>query len=1367
MQNSRWQMNRIGLIDFWYYDEEEFYFLDGRMLLRGANGSGKSVTMQSFIPLLLDGNMRPERLDPFGSRARKMENYLLEEGDAREERTGYLYMEFKRQESGTYLTIGIGLRARKNKKLDTWYFYINDGRRMGQDFFLYKDVDHKIAYTKQELKNRIGEGGRVIESQSEYMEAVNRLVFGFDTIGQYKEMLELLIQLRTPKLSKEFKPTVINDILSSSLQTLSEDDLRPMSEAIENMDSLKTNLDSLRDSLRAAGQIQRVYQSYNQVVLYQKAGYFLKAAAESTACEAASRKLEEETEQSRKEAAEEELRYQELLQEEKLCREERDSLSASDAARLKEQELELERQKQEEGAQIDKKKAQESEKDERLKEKLGQKRRQDGENEDRQGRIHRSLEEMEEELGELPFDEFTFLKSDLEERMEEPYDFTAHQQLLGAYAQKVEAGVQALIKEKQEQEQYDGQLSQVDGLRRERDSMERDVVQYRNQLQEVRGELVEALYRWEQENQELHLAREQMQALSRRVEDFGEDSDYSDIRELARQEKNQREDGLREQAATVQAGLREAQRALEEKCAELREWEEKKEPEPEQPPKVRRNRERLQELGIPYQQFYRTVDFDSRLTPEQAGRLEEALDSMGILDALIVPAEYREQVLKLDGGVCDRYLFGDAAYVKQSLTELLDVDNPEEDIFYQQKVSNVLRSIGYTASDKGPSTWIGEDGNYRIGILEGTVAGEFESRYIGAKAREAYRSRQIEELREEARALEARKEGIEEELRRLMNRQDVLEAEWARFPGGEDLRTAARDLGRAMEALDRLERLLRPAQEKLQRLGQQLIKTRAEAQQACQKCYLPVRLDVLAQAKEQLTAYKELLTKLQIEHAAYRAGIEQSQSLAQQAEELEADLDEIRYELGRLYSRLRELERALSSVREQLSMTNYEEIRERLDDCVRRLAQLPGEREASVSHSAKLSGRLEQLGRERKENEDRRLAADRRRQMYQGAFEEELGLGYVIIPSMASKNLQEQAERAYRELSSVCGSRKQSDLFGSVQEAYHQNRGYLLDYGLTLDSLFEDFKEEAGLQPSVKRLHIMAKYRGASLKFPELIEKLQADMEEKEKLLSDKDRELFEDILANTISKKIRARIHDSNLWVERMNGLMESMVTSSGLRLSLKWKSRRAEQEDQMDTRSLVALLQKDVEVMREEEAEALSRHFRSKIAQARKLASDSGQMQSFHGIMREVLDYRKWFEFQLEYQKTGEPKKELTDRAFFTFSGGEKAMSMYVPLFSAVVAKYAGAEKDAPRIISLDEAFAGVDEMNIKDMFRLMVDLEFNFIINSQVLWGDYETVPALAVYQLLRPGNAKYVTVIPYVWNGKVRTLAKETGAAVAGR
>ena len=54
---------------------------------------------------------------------------------------------------------------------------------------------------------------------------------------------------------------------------------------------------------------------------------------------------------------------------------------------------------------------------------------------------------------------------------------------------------------------------------------------------------------------------------------------------------------------------------------------------------------------------------------------------MGILDALIVPKEYREQVYALDKGVCDRYLFSDVAHVRESLQEVLEVENGENDIF--------------------------------------------------------------------------------------------------------------------------------------------------------------------------------------------------------------------------------------------------------------------------------------------------------------------------------------------------------------------------------------------------------------------------------------------------------------------------------------------------------------------------------------------------------------------------------------------------------------------------------------------------------------------------------------------------------------
>lgn len=76
--NERWKMNRIGFVNFWLYDEEDFEFEDGKLLLRGQNGSGKSITTQSFIPFVLDGDRTHSRLDPFGSSDRRMEYYFWE-----------------------------------------------------------------------------------------------------------------------------------------------------------------------------------------------------------------------------------------------------------------------------------------------------------------------------------------------------------------------------------------------------------------------------------------------------------------------------------------------------------------------------------------------------------------------------------------------------------------------------------------------------------------------------------------------------------------------------------------------------------------------------------------------------------------------------------------------------------------------------------------------------------------------------------------------------------------------------------------------------------------------------------------------------------------------------------------------------------------------------------------------------------------------------------------------------------------------------------------------------------------------------------------------------------------------------------------
>jgi len=110
---TRWQPLRTGLVDIFHYDCQEFWFREGRLLLRGNNGTGKSKVLALTLPFLLDGDLSPSRVEPDGDREKKMEwNLLL--GGKYDERLGYTWLEFGRvAEDGEllYLTAGCGLRA--------------------------------------------------------------------------------------------------------------------------------------------------------------------------------------------------------------------------------------------------------------------------------------------------------------------------------------------------------------------------------------------------------------------------------------------------------------------------------------------------------------------------------------------------------------------------------------------------------------------------------------------------------------------------------------------------------------------------------------------------------------------------------------------------------------------------------------------------------------------------------------------------------------------------------------------------------------------------------------------------------------------------------------------------------------------------------------------------------------------------------------------------------------------------------------------------------------------------------------------------------------------------------------------------------
>src|SRR6059058_837376 len=122
--SARWQPLRSGLVNLYRYDDQEFHYEDGRLLLRGNNGTGKSRVLALQLPFLLDGEVNAQRLEPDADPSKRIEWNLLM--DRHPERTGYTWIEFgRRDERGQdhYLTLGCGLSAVEGQTgVRQWFF---------------------------------------------------------------------------------------------------------------------------------------------------------------------------------------------------------------------------------------------------------------------------------------------------------------------------------------------------------------------------------------------------------------------------------------------------------------------------------------------------------------------------------------------------------------------------------------------------------------------------------------------------------------------------------------------------------------------------------------------------------------------------------------------------------------------------------------------------------------------------------------------------------------------------------------------------------------------------------------------------------------------------------------------------------------------------------------------------------------------------------------------------------------------------------------------------------------------------------------------------------------------------------------------
>ena len=107
----RFRLHRAGILNVRQYDEQEFTFADGRLLLRGANGAGKSKTLEMLLPFALDGDKA--RITA-SARHHTSLLWLMTDGYEGQARVGYVWVEFLRirpDGSEEAFTCGVGIRA--------------------------------------------------------------------------------------------------------------------------------------------------------------------------------------------------------------------------------------------------------------------------------------------------------------------------------------------------------------------------------------------------------------------------------------------------------------------------------------------------------------------------------------------------------------------------------------------------------------------------------------------------------------------------------------------------------------------------------------------------------------------------------------------------------------------------------------------------------------------------------------------------------------------------------------------------------------------------------------------------------------------------------------------------------------------------------------------------------------------------------------------------------------------------------------------------------------------------------------------------------------------------------------------------------
>lgn len=766
MSINRWKLNKAGILNYWYYDEKVFNFADGRMLLRGSNGSGKSVTMQSLITILLDGNTRASRLDSFGSTARRIDDYLLGEKEISEtdERTGYLYLEYKRENSDQYITTGIGLHAVRNSTtpIGFWGFILKD-KRINKDVKLYKTVKDadgragKAIYNRRELTDAIGSNGIVVTSRDEYARLVNRNIFGFSD-EKYAELVTLLIQLRSPKLSRDFKPTVVYDILNNSLPAIPEEELRPLTETLDNIRNIRAKKERLKKELAIFERLCRLYENANRAAIFEKYNKYVEADRSLRASRNNLNEVKSLLVQAELDKAVVERQYSDLRVEEKALKAEQEELQRNDIYHAIEEKEKIENDLKELRSELDKK---EKDLDDKHKKEI-QYKSQIVEQDNVIYKYEKNGDEIKDEMNylaaECDFAANEDMMNSFKWNVSDDF-FATWEGMISNYKKKLQE-VRDILREYDEyNSKYENMRSDYGEMSRQQDELNQNLADSEKELENEKEQIIKSLYEWENKYSDcLEISADQHSSMIENIRNLYENEiSWNNVLAYLDKMYNDAQQKINRKIADIEHRIEICSQELKRLNDELQILLSKKEIEPALPEEVILSRKKMKNAGISFIPFYEAVEYRPGLSDAIKERIESVLLSSGILQGIIL--QDNKSVKLLCQGFCDAVINSSNKQISGATLSNYLVSSDNESGISKERIIAILSSISIDEQalinrNMDISKVDIKAGIYHTGTIYGKAPMRDKAIYIGKKSREEFRIRQIHMLEEAISALE-------------------------------------------------------------------------------------------------------------------------------------------------------------------------------------------------------------------------------------------------------------------------------------------------------------------------------------------------------------------------------------------------------------------------------------------------------------------------------------------------------------------------------------------------------------------------------------------------------------------------------------